>query len=175
LDSDGPSAPAVAPKDDFLAALRRVPEPVAVVASDGPQGPGAVTVTAFSTVSADPPTILVCLQSRGSAAACIIANGRFSVNFLGEEDLALAKVCAGHGAADHARRLATTGWHADADGLPHWGRALASLSCRLEQTVEIASHRVLVARVTAAAPGPTRRPLIYQARRYHALGKTIVD
>ncbi len=162
-----------APRDDFLAALRRVPEPVTVVATDGPAGPGAVTVTAFSSVSADPPTIVICLQSKGSAAAAVIDNARFTVNFLSEADRSLAELCAGHGGSDHAARLADPGWFLGPDSLPHWRAAIAHLTCRLIEAVEIGSHRVLVARVTAAGPGPGKEALLYRGRAYHAMGGKI--
>ena len=166
--------PSVA-RADFLSVLRRVPEPVTVVASDGPAGPGAVTVTAFSSVSADPPTVAICLQSKGSAASAVIENGRFTVNFLSEDDRALAEICAGRGGGDHAARLADPGWHLGPDGLPLWGNAIALLTCHLIEAVEIGSHRVLVARVTEAAQGPAERPLLYCARAYHGLGETWKD
>lgn len=169
------SEPAAAPRADFLAALRRVPEPVAVVASDGPSGPGAVTVTAFSSVSADPPTILICLESRGSAARSIIENRRFTVNFLSDEDRGLSEFCAGHGGAAHADRLADPGWHRGEDGLPAWGRAVAVLSCSLNKLVEIGSHRLLISRVLRAGPGPAEAPLLYRARAYHRLSGPIED
>lgn len=159
-----------ASREDFLAALRQVPEPVTVVASDGPAGPGAITVSAFSSVSADPPTVLICLQSKGNAASAIIENARFTISFLSEGDREVAELCAGHGSSDHAARLALDGWVVDAAGLPHWGRAIAVLSCRLFETVEIGSHRVLVARVVEAGPGSEEAPLLYRARSYHALG-----
>ena len=95
------------------------------------------------------------------------------MNFLGEADRGLAQLCAGHGAAAHAKRLTLEGWQRGDDGLPHWGRALAVLACRLHEAVEIGSHRMLVARVTAASAGPARHPLLYQARHYHALGGRI--
>ncbi|GAB5467293.1 MAG: flavin reductase [Rhodospirillales bacterium] len=173
MDRTALPAETLASRADFLAALRRVPEPVTVVASLGSAGPGAVTVSAFSSVSADPPTVLICLQSQGSAAHAVIRNGHFTVNFLSERDRALAEICAGHGSADHAARLADPGWQMTADGLPQWGRAIAVLVCRLHETVEIGSHRVLIARVTAAGPGSGESPLLYQGRAYHRLGDDV--
>ncbi len=170
-----PELAKAAPREDFLAALRQVPEPVTVVATDGPAGPGAVTVTAFSSVSADPPTVVICLQSQGSAASAVIDNGRFTVNFLGDADRTLAEVCAGHGGADHAARLADPGWFLGADALPHWRNAVAYLTCRLIEAVEIGSHRVLVARVVAAAEGPSEEALLYRARAYHRVGDKLGD
>ncbi|MEQ8654073.1 MAG: flavin reductase family protein [Kiloniellales bacterium] len=169
------SLSAAAPREDFLNALRKVPEPVTVVATDGPAGPGAVTVTAFSSVCADPPTIVICLQSQGSAASAVIDNGRFTVNFLSEADRTLAEICAGHGNNDHAARLADPGWNLGSDDLPFWGEALAHLTCQLIEAVEIGTHRVLVARVTAATVGPTEAALIYQSRSYYRMGRKIGD
>ncbi len=164
-----------APREDFLAALRCVPEPVTVVATDGPAGPGAVTVTAFSSVSADPPTVVICLQSEGNAASAVIENARFTVSFLSEADRALSDICAGHGpvSSDHAARLADPGWRLGPDGLPLWGNAIAHLTCHLVEAVEISSHRVLIARVTAAAPGNGGDPLLYRGRGYHRIGEKI--
>ncbi len=164
-----------ASREDFLSALRCVPEPVTVVATDGPAGPGAVTVTAFSTVCADPPTIVICLQSRGSAASSVLENARFTVNFLSDADRDLAEICAGHGDNDHAARLADPGWQMGADALPYWSHAIAHLTCDLIEAVEIGTHRVVVARVTGAGAGDAEEPLIYRARGYHRMGEKIGD
>ena len=59
----------LAARDAYVHAMRRVASSVAVVTTDGPAGCHGATVSAFSSVSADPPTILVCLRGGSRIAA----------------------------------------------------------------------------------------------------------
>ena len=50
-------------RDNFLQAMRRVASSVTVVTTDGPHGRHGATVSAFCSVSADPPSVLICLRA----------------------------------------------------------------------------------------------------------------
>lgn len=84
------------PRDSFIAAMRQVASSVTVVTSDGPAGRYGATVSAFSSVSADPPTILVCLFAESRIAAAIKGNGSYCVNVLPEDRADIADRFAGH-------------------------------------------------------------------------------
>ncbi|MEQ9673623.1 MAG: flavin reductase family protein, partial [Roseovarius indicus] len=72
------------PREDFISAMRRVAASVTVVTTDGPAGRAGATVSAFSSVSADPPTVLVCLHAQSRIAGFVQENKRFCVNVLPE-------------------------------------------------------------------------------------------
>ena len=64
----------------------------AVVTTDGPGGRYGATVSAFSSVSADPPTILVCLKSESRIARAVAVNGTLCVNVLPQGGADIAKL-----------------------------------------------------------------------------------
>lgn len=71
-------------RDDFIAAMRGVANSVTIVTTDGPAGRRGATVSAFASVSADPPMVLVCLHGMSTIAKLVQENGVFCVNVLPE-------------------------------------------------------------------------------------------
>ena len=70
-------------RSTFLTAMARTAAAVAVVTTDGQAGRFGQTVSAATSVTADPPTLLVCLFRKTSVAEAVQANGCFAVNVLG--------------------------------------------------------------------------------------------
>ena len=102
-------------------------------------------MTAFQSVSADPPTVLVSLGTGTVAAEAIADGGRFWVNVLGPVHVALARDAAARGAP---RFLSS----AVVDG------ALAQLDCEVVDAIEVADHRSSSAACSLRAPpGAARR------------------
>lgn len=66
----------------FIRGMRYVASSVAVVTTRGTAGRHGATVSAFSSVSADPPQVLVCLRSASRIATAVEANGAFCLNIL---------------------------------------------------------------------------------------------
>ena len=89
------NAPTPTARDAFVRSMRRVASSVAVVATDGPAGCHGATVSAFSSVSADPPMILVCLRTGSRIAEAVAANGNLCVNVLPHDRPDLANRFAG--------------------------------------------------------------------------------
>jgi 4-nitrophenol 2-monooxygenase / 4-nitrocatechol 4-monooxygenase, reductase component len=118
------------------------------------------TVSAMSSLSAEPPMVLVCLNQRLGTHAAILAAQRFTINILGEGQDALAQVFATRG-ADKFRDVELTG----SPYGPRLARALAHLSCRLVRDVEGGTHRIFVAEVMGARSG-TGGPLSYFRGRF---------
>src|SRR4030095_15723067 len=63
---------------------------VHVVTTDGPGGKTGITATAVSSVSDNPPTLLVCINRRSQAAPMLSMNGVFCVNTLRSGDETVA-------------------------------------------------------------------------------------
>ena len=69
--------------EEFRAALSRFASGVTVVTSvDGDGRPHGITVSAFCSVSLEPPLVLVCIEKLAGSHASIVGSGRFSVNLL---------------------------------------------------------------------------------------------
>src|SRR5436305_13177793 len=75
---------------EFRDTLGQFPTGVAVVTAAGPDGPAGLTTNAFSSLSLDPPLIVVCFDHGSRTLAVVRETRRFAVNVLraGDEDLA---------------------------------------------------------------------------------------
>jgi flavin reductase (DIM6/NTAB) family NADH-FMN oxidoreductase RutF len=130
------------PIPDFAHAMSMLASGVVLVTAWVADRPWGMTVTAFASVSAEPPTVLVSLGSETTSAGSIRATRRFGVSILAEEQLAVARLGSEPGAAKFFESFA------DADDgssdSPVVAGALAHLDCELTEAVQIADHTILL-------------------------------
>ena len=131
--------------------------------------PWGVTVTAFASVSADPPTVLVSLCSDGTTLRAIVDTRRFGVSILAADQLAVARYGSALGATKFLEPFAEAGDELGTS--PVVAGALAHLDCELVEGVQIAGHTVLFGRVRAARASRGGMPLLYQRRAYRTLAE----
>jgi flavin reductase (DIM6/NTAB) family NADH-FMN oxidoreductase RutF len=128
--------------------------------------PWGMTVTAFASVSADPPIVVVSLGSSGATTRAIMSSRRFGVSILAEDQLAIARYGSARGATKFLEPF--TEPDEGLSGSPFVTGALAHLDCELSEHLQIADHTVLFGRVrTARACEGT--PLVYHRRGYRRL------
>jgi len=109
---------AVPQTSDYRSAMRRVPAAVTVVTAAANHGRRhGLTVTAVSSVSAQPPQLLVCIDRETRSAAAISAAGHFGVNYLDSIHVELAAVFAAP-AVDHEERFRLARWADSPNGTP---------------------------------------------------------
>jgi flavin reductase (DIM6/NTAB) family NADH-FMN oxidoreductase RutF len=101
----------------FVAAMRAAVSGVTVVTTDGPGGRRGLTVSSMASVSADPPTLLVCVTRRSPLVAAIRANGVFAVGVLGAHQAGVAEVFAGRTSGERFG-FGCARWEAGASGAP---------------------------------------------------------
>lgn len=118
--------------------------------------PWGMTVTAFQSISAEPPVVLVSLESGTRAASAVQAQGRFGVSILAEHHEELARWCARPGAAKYLESF-------DVDD------ALAQLECDVIDTVRVADHLVIFGRVREAYASGAESALVYHRRAFRAV------
>lgn len=162
-----PSSPAadVATADDFVRALRNAVTGVNIVTTDGLAGRFGLTVSAFSSVSAEPPLVLVCINARSPACAAIRSNDQFCVNVLSTTQRELADRFAGRPEVGRPYDFTTAHWHRALTGSPVLADAAASIDCVLATAIDAGTHRIFIGRVLAAIDG-AQEPLLYTNRTY---------
>lgn len=150
----------------FTDAFRRRGDSVSVVTYVDDDGrPGGMTATSVTSVSADPPMLLVCVNRAASTHAILELNGRFGVAFLAEGQEEISTICAAPGLKEFP-----DGSIDDVDtGCPTIVEAAANLRCLVVDTHEHGTHTVFVARVERAASDDSKRPLLYHNGHYHSL------
>ncbi|MFQ5697491.1 MAG: flavin reductase family protein [Myxococcota bacterium] len=136
-----------------------------VTSSDGSRCQG-MTVSAFSSVSLDPPLILVCADKSSETHALIEETGVFSVSLLGSEQSGLSSLFADKRRED--TRFDDLECEPGVTGCPRIPGALASLDCRVEQAIDAGDHCVYIGAVEAGSLG-AGEPLVHFRSRYHGL------
>lgn len=151
VELSAPAAPAV-PGDAFRRAMRRFASGVCVVATGDGAGRCGMTVSAFSSVSAEPPMVLVCINRTAASHDALTGARVYSINILGADQRDIAMVFAGqaglHGAARFDGR-----WSRHPQGAPVLDGALHSLICARAACHHAGSHSVLIGRVIDAMGG----------------------
>ena len=155
-------------REEFLTAMRNVANSVTVVTTNGSSGKHGATVSAFSSVSADPPTVLVCLNSASSILKHVTENTRFCVNVLPETEEYVASRFAGFHDDEFKDRFIGIS-HQNIDNQPPMLDGATAFHCDLDQTVVSGSHVICIGLVTATRP-VAASPLIYLDRKYHKTG-----
>jgi flavin reductase len=158
-------APCGVDPDRMRSALRDLVSPVTVITTVVEGRPWGLTVSAFTPVSLDPPTILVCVHRRTATAGCISADERFGVNVLAEHQRSLSHRCAAPGMP---KFLTPDELLADGDpapGVPIIGDALVSFECVAER-IDVGTHIVVIGRVQTMFTNASRRPLLYGNGQY---------
>ena len=156
-------------RDRYLEAMSEAAATVSVVTTDGPAGRAGVTVSAMCSVSADPPTILVCVHHLSPACQAIRENGVFCVNVLGDEQSAISDTFAGRQRTASGDKFDCAEWRALATGAPALDDPLVALDCRLVEHLRQGSHYVFIGEVADLALGDGA-PLVYAKRAYRGLG-----
>jgi flavin reductase (NADH) len=151
----------------FLQAMAEAAACVTLVTTDGPAGRFGVTVSAFASVSAEPPMLLACINRRSPAAAAIAANGGFCVNVLSAGQSYLADVFAGRSERLPPYDFGCAAWE-HATGGWRLRDSIASFTCGLDRDVAAGTHQVLIGRVleTHRAEQPCAGSLVYARRAY---------
>jgi flavin reductase (DIM6/NTAB) family NADH-FMN oxidoreductase RutF len=137
-----------------------------VTAQSAEQGPKGMTATSFSSVSVDPPQILVCLNQSADTGALVLEEETFAVNILSTEQQAVSNEFAG--GSSQAERFANVAWETGANGTPLLMAALVSLECKLVQQVLAGSHWIVIGEVQSVVCR-SGEPLLYYSGAYRQL------
>jgi flavin reductase (DIM6/NTAB) family NADH-FMN oxidoreductase RutF len=150
---------------EFRTALRSFAAGVTVVTTRDRHGrPTGLTASAFTSVSLDPPLVLVCVDHAATAHPDIRAHGWFAVNVLQREQEGLSRRFAASG----GDKFGGVACHEGQTGLPLLDGALATLECRVVAAHEAGDHTIFIGQVESALV-LGGRPLVYFHGGYHSL------
>jgi flavin reductase (DIM6/NTAB) family NADH-FMN oxidoreductase RutF len=138
---------------------------IAVATVTGLDGrPYGITVNSFTSVSAAPPLVLVCIDYRSSVLAHFRGSAWYGINVLSDEQRFLSERFAAR-VPDRFERL---GWHSGESGVPLFDECLATMECSVVQTVEAGDHAIFIAEVIRAN-ARDGNPLLYFGSQYRNL------
>lgn len=155
----------------FRSALGRFASGITVVTTlHADARPLGVTISAFASVSLEPPLILFCLGHGSGQIGDFVGCTRFAVNLLSEGQVEASEVFASH-LADKFERVA---WHRTRDGYVLLEGCLAAIKCERETTHEAGDHTIILGRVHGIE-GLTNEtgPLLRYRGAYHGIGEVV--
>lgn len=158
--------------EDFRRVLSCFASGVTVVTTWDAEGrPTGLTASAFTSVSLDPPLVLVCVAQAAQSYPALQASGHFAVNILGAEQEAVSRRFASVVLADPAEKFDGIAYKPGALGLPIIADALAAVECATVHTYAGGDHTIFVGRVEAGEcqTETATEPLLYYRGRYSRL------
>ncbi|MFJ3883267.1 flavin reductase family protein [Streptomyces sp. NPDC090077] len=156
---------------EFARTMAHVPTPVTVVTTVDAAGRRlGFTAGSFTSLSLDPPLVLVCLAKKASCHEGFVHSRRFLVNVLAADqaDVAGAFARSGHSGLD---KFAGTPMQPLEHGLPGLTDATARIVCALHDVLDGGDHSILVGRMESAEVSGAE-PLVYHNRRFTRPGST---
>jgi len=157
--------------DDFRRALGHFATGVTVVTTVDDDGrPTGLTANAVSSVSLDPPLVLVCVSQHAHCYSCFRPGGKFAVNILASDQEALARRFASSSLTG-AQKFEGVGYREGALGIPIVKEALAEFECTVIHAYPGGDHTIFVGRVEVVEMRGDvgREPLLYYRGKFDRL------
>jgi len=154
--------------EEFRDALRHFPSGVTVVTIKSGEQIHGLTVSAFASVSPDPPLIIIIIDHRHRAYPLLEREGAaFAVNILGQSQIHLSDRFAW---VEDQDRFLEGSWTTAVTGAPVLADALAWLDCTIISRLVAGTHTIFVGKVQASGVSqPDEPPLVYWNRGYRQL------
>jgi flavin reductase (DIM6/NTAB) family NADH-FMN oxidoreductase RutF len=131
----------------FRAAMRRLVGGVSVITGGAGSEISGMTVTSVSSLSADPPSLIVAVNRASSSWPLLRQHRYFGINILSADQLDIAERFTGKGGLKGAERFAGAEWIERASGARLLSGALAAIECEAEDIIERHSHAIIIGRV----------------------------
>ncbi|MFB6458105.1 flavin reductase family protein [Bradyrhizobium tunisiense] len=154
---------------DFRGAMRHLTGGVSVITAGRGKDITGMTVTSVTSLSVEPPTLLVSINRDASSFPLIRRHGAFGVNILNADQLDVAERFSGKGGLKGADRFAGSRWVTAVSGVPLLAGALSAFDCEVEEIVERHSHGIVIGRVRDIKSSARTAALAYWHGRYVAV------
>jgi flavin reductase (DIM6/NTAB) family NADH-FMN oxidoreductase RutF len=142
---------------------------VTVVTTRGEEHAYGMTANAFSSVSLDPPLILVCVISPSEGADHITRNRVFAVNILGEDQEPLSRYFASRDRPKGRDAFRDVPHRLGASGSPLLEGSAAFLDCRLHAAHEAGDHLIFIGEVLEIDVADGKAPLVFHGGGYRVI------
>lgn len=157
------------PPDTLRETMRQWASGVSVVTTTHDGALYGMTVSSFTSVSLDPPQILICLENATRTCATIVDTGLFGVSILGEQHQEWSNRFAGQ-LDEMDERFVGIPTETRVTGAPLLDGALAHLDCTVTEAHVSGTHTIIVGQVEyASAADDPAKPLLYYHQNYRGL------
>jgi flavin reductase (DIM6/NTAB) family NADH-FMN oxidoreductase RutF len=154
------------PAVEFRGAMRHLPGGVSIITVGRDKDISGMTVTSVSSLSIEPPTLIVSVNRESSSWPLLKRHGAFGINILNADQLDVAERFSGKGGVKGADRFAGADWRTGLSGTPLLQGALAAIDCEVEEAIERHSHAIVIGRVVDVRTSAPASAMIYWQGQY---------
>lgn len=155
----------------FRAAMRRLVGGVSVITAGVGNDISGMTVTSVSSLSVDPPSLIVSVNRASSSWPLLKQHRYFGVNILNADQVDIAERFTGKDGLKGAERFAGAEWIERASGARLLAAALAAIECEAEDIIERHSHAIIIGRVLHVELSADDAALAYWQGNYVAIDR----
>ncbi|GHF25056.1 oxidoreductase [Kordiimonas sediminis] len=130
--------------EDFKQGMRRLGGAVNIVTTSCDGVWYGLTATAVTSLTAEPPRLLCCVNRQGATYGAISKSRNLCVNVLSTEHKDLAMIFAGMSGESETERFTKGTWAAGSTGAPRLVGAMASFECTVESILDSGSHGIVI-------------------------------
>lgn len=154
------------PAHSFRGAMRHLVGGVSIITVGRGKDISGMTVTSVSSLSVEPPTLIVSINRQSSSWPLLKRYGAFGLNILAADQIDIAEKFSGMGGLKGAERFSPEQWATGSSGVPLLAGALASFDCEVEDIVERHSHALIIGRVQDMRSSKRKGALAYWQGSY---------
>ena len=150
-------------KKDFLQAMRGIAATVTVISSKKGSNQQAMTATSVTSLSLEPPSMLVCVNHEASIYAVLEKGLSFCVNVLTTEQVGMAEICSNKGKEEE--RFSVGNWSI-LEETPYLIDAQSNVFCKCIDLLKYETHTIFLGEVKKVINKKISNPLLYKDGRY---------
>jgi flavin reductase (DIM6/NTAB) family NADH-FMN oxidoreductase RutF len=150
-------------QDNFRLAMRRYIYSVSIMSNkDNADNPNAITVSSVTSISMDPPSLLICINKSSRIHNSIELGTKFCINLLNNEQEDISNICSDEDMYD--QRFKDENWNLD--GIPFLKNAQANIFCKVDKLTSYHTHTIVIGLVEDANYADEISTLTYVDGRY---------
>ena len=144
--------------------MRAFPQGVTVVTTATPEGPKGLTISAFTSISLNPPLVLVSISKASRVHPYFMGSNVFAINLLADDQKSVSQRFAGMGEA--ADRFKGMDFAAGQTGSPIIQGVRAVVECTKWKVYDGGDHSIVIGEVVRAQKMNEKPPLVFYQQQY---------
>ena len=159
--------------EDFRIALTKLVYPVAIVSGlDSGNNSSAITVSSFTSISFEPPSLLVCINKESSFSSVVKKNNFVNINLLHTSQKEISTICSNPN--KKLERFINEFWSYDENNVPYLKSSQSVLFSKIESYTSYGTHYIVVMKILKTLNlRESLEPLLYGNQQYIDLSKLI--
>ncbi len=150
-------------QDNFRLAMRRYIYSVSIMSNkDKANNPNAITVSSVTSISMDPPSLLICINKSSRIHDTIELGSKFCINLLNSNQENLSNICSDEDMYD--QRFKDNNWNLD--NIPFLQNAQANIFCKVDKLTSYHTHTIVIGLVEDANYADEISTLTYVNGKY---------